>query len=472
MLYSMNMTNTHKTQSTTIVLFGAMGDLAWRKLLPSLFDLYTRGMLPNEVRILGVSREDVGTDGFVAHVREKVEGVTDEFLQLLSYFQMDLLDADAYTQLDAEIVKSESEGRGNRLFHLAVPPTLYKQVLTHLGENGVAREGKEMWSRILVEKPFGYDSATAQELNNIVDVHLSENQVYRVDHYLAKEAVEGIMAFRFSNALFSEIWSNTHITSVHVRMHETLGVENRGAFYETVGALRDVGQNHLLQLLALIAMEQPLSLKAQDIAAARAEVLTHLQMYSPNEVAEHTFHAQYEGYRDIPKTDPESQRETYFAIRAFVDKPQWSGVPFIIEGGKALSEARIDITLEFKRKAPCLCTVDSPAHEHANTLTFTLKPENKTEVSFWVKEPGFDYVLEQHALSFTHSKEDDYDAPDAYTEIIYDALRGKKTVFPSNTEIEASWKFVDAILAGWQSSATKDVTLYLRGSTPDISGLL
>ena len=457
---------------TTIILFGAMGDLAWRKLLPALFDLYSRGFLPEEVRILGASREPVDTAEFKKHVRKKVPGVSRAFLDLLSYTQIDLLNEGSYTQLRDVIEQEEQKHfkkRGNRLFHCAIPPKLYASVFEYLEQSGLAEEEGGSWTRILVEKPFGFDLKTARALNAQAHSSFKEEQLYRVDHYLAKEAVESLMAFRFTNVLFAHVWDKSHISSVHIRMYETMGVENRGAFYDSVGALRDVGQNHLLQLVALLAMEQPRSLTARDVSMARADILKHLKINTKGGVEQYALRAQYKGYRDIPGVDPHSQRETYFALHAHIDKPEWEGVPFLIEGGKALAEDRIDITIVFRRHTSCLCRPDSPAHEHANTLTFTLKPENKIEISFWIKEPGFEYQVEEHTLSFTHNTTKVKNAGDAYAEILYDALIGERMVFPSAEEIEYAWQFVDSILSVWRNNKDTPLVMYERGSIPYIN---
>jgi len=469
------MIHTKNIQPTTIILFGAMGDLAARKLLPSLFDLYLRKALPINFHILGASREDVTDEDFQSHVKDILPKVTKDFLSKISYTQMDLLNADAYDALEAklqDISATHYDGiRGDRLFHLAVPPTLYKDIFIYLGESKLAQDSHQAWNRILVEKPFGFDLASAKELNATIGKHLHERQIYRVDHYLAKEAVENIIAFRFSNVIFDNVWNKNNITSVHIRMHEKLDVSNRGAFYETVGALRDIGQNHLLQILAIIAMQQPASLEPGALSYEREVILSALRLQATEDILKNSHRAQYKGYTKTKGVVKSSTRETFFAIKAFVDTPEWENVPFFIEGGKAMPEDKIDITITFKRNKPCLCGVNMPEHTHANTLTFTLKPENKTEIRFWVKEPGIEYSLEEHSLSFTHSKEEMAKAPNAYADVLFDALHGEKTIFPSDTEVEASWAFIMPILKSWQEN--KDTfELYDKGTVPDIASTI
>ena len=254
-------------------------------------------------------------------------------------------------------------------------------------------------------------------------------------------------------------------------MHEKLDVSNRGAFYETVGALRDIGQNHLLQILAIIAIQQPSSLEPGALSHAREDILSALRLQSTEDILKNSHRAQYKGYTKTAGVAKKSTRETFFAIKAFVDTPEWQDVPFFIEGGKAMSEDKIDITITFKRNKPCLCGANMPKHDHANTLTFTLKPENKTEISFWVKEPGIEYKLEEHSLSFTHSKEELAKAPNAYADVLFDALHGEKTIFPSDKEVEASWAFIMPILKSWREN--KDTfELYDKGTIPSIASII
>ncbi len=443
-----------------------MGDLAWRKLLPSLSDLYKRRNLPKDVRILGVSREQMSTTTFKDYVAGKVNGVSEEFLDILSYLQMDLLDEEAYHKLGAAILDMEHElgvdVRGNRLFHLAVPPTLYKEVFKNLGNSEVAIEGPTNWSRILVEKPFGYDSESAEELNSIINQYLKETQIFRVDHYLAKDTIENLIAFRFSNALFEHTWDNNHVESVHIKMYESGDVENRGAFYETVGALRDVGQNHLLQLLTLLAMDSPGELNAEKISSMRLGILNSLRVYSSKEeVAKNTFRAQYDSYRDTAGISDNSDTETYFAIRAFVDSPVWQGVSFLIEGGKGMPEDNIEIQVQFKRRTPCVCGVNGEGHEHGNRLTFSLQPQKQISIRFWVKKPGLEYVLESQELKYVY--DDSKGLPDAYEQVLRDAILGNRTIFPTAQEVCAAWKFITPIINNWESVP---LVSYKKGTMP------
>ncbi|MEX2055034.1 MAG: glucose-6-phosphate dehydrogenase, partial [Candidatus Andersenbacteria bacterium] len=355
------------TAPTSFVIFGATGDLAQRKLLPALFNLFTAGYLPKTFRIIGVARDHLST----AEWRRFVEGIITaagqqisaekltEFLTTLTYQEGLFEDGQSYLRLSEELIRIENKEFGkcsNKLFYLAVSPLYYSTIFTNLAHSGLTIPcgGDDGWTRILVEKPFGRDLDTAQELDRTLGLLFKEEQIFRIDHYLAKETLQNILAFRFSNSLFEPLWNSTYIDKVEIKVWEELGVGTRGAFYEDVGALRDVGQNHMLQMLALIAMEDPGVVTAAAIRRARAKVLTALVPLGAHEVAHDTVRAQYQGYREEQNVATLSNTETFFRIKAHITNERWEGVPFYLESGKKMEENLVTISIFFKERASCL----------------------------------------------------------------------------------------------------------------------
>jgi glucose-6-phosphate 1-dehydrogenase len=317
-----------------------------------------------------------------------------------------------------------------------------------------------------VEKPFGRDLDHAHYLEDKLSVLFREEQIYRIDHYLAKDALQNILAFRFSNSIFEDNWNREYVEAVYIKVFENIDVRNRGAFFDGVGALRDVGQNHMLQMLALIAMDKPETFDAAAMRTARARVLGALRLPTQADVDTTLFRGQYEGYRATPNVDPASVTETYFAIKTFVDLPAWKDVPFYLEHGKAMEESRAEITVRFRSPKTCVCGTGTP-HEHPNFVRFTVSPHQKITIRFWVRKPGSKYDLAPNDLVFDrHSTlPEGSTLAEAYEEVLFDGICGDQTLFVSSAEQEAAWTYVTTILKLW---GTREPLPYAPGSAgPD-----
>lgn len=463
---------------TLITIFGGTGDLSRRKLLPSLLDLDAGGFLPDKCRIIGFSRRDYSDEDYREFVRGVLadldhghsDAVIEQFCKRLHFKQGNFDESADYQALETYLHEFEDEwGRCiNKLLYLAVPPRFYETIFENLGQTGLPGECSEEtgFSRVVVEKPFGSNLATARELDQKLDEVFREEQIFRIDHYLGKDALQNLLTFRFTNVLFENSWSADDIESVHIRMFEDIGVEDRGEFYDQVGALRDVGQNHVLQMLALTAMESPGKLEAGALRAKREELLRSLVHWErADDVAANTVRAQYEGYRDIDGVAPDSETETYFQLRAFVDNDRWRDVPFYLEAGKRMGEKLVDITVVFKAKIPCVCGRDDD-HEHKNIVTITLQPDHGVNMRFWVKEPGLTFDLSPQDLSFSFAESELTEkVPDAYEKLLFDCIQGDQTLFVSTDEVEAAWAFITPILEQWEENATPTLRSYQQGES-------
>jgi glucose-6-phosphate 1-dehydrogenase len=444
-----------------LVVFGATGDLMARKVVPSLFYLYGKGLLPSRLRVVGFGRRLWDHAELQAHVRtilaERVPHAhpddVDRFVALFRYQHGTFTDDGAYESMKGFLESIESEWGvcTNRLYYLAVPPEQYESILRRLAGSGLTDSCSDLegWTRVLVEKPFGDDQETARELDTLVGSLFREEQVYRIDHYLAKEMLQGIMNFRFTNNLFETEWNRGAIERIDITLLESIGVEKRGSFYDAVGALRDVGQNHLLQMLALVTMEQPASSSARDIRDARADLIDSLRPMTAGEIADASFRAQYEGYRDIPGVAEDSGTETYFKVRTLLAGPRWAGVPVTMESGKRMGPSCKRIVVTFRHPGSCLCE----AHAHlTNRVVFTLEPSDRIEIVFYAKKPGFDTEVEERTFSFfLYEKSEKAQYVEEYGKLLYDALRGDQTLFVSTREVDAGWRFIDPIIEAWGS---------------------
>lgn len=473
-------TQTQATVPTILTIFGITGDLSQRKLFPALLDLYKNGLLPERFAVVGVGRRewnDAELQGFVLDaMKDKTNrypiAVIEQFAKLFTYVMGDLGEEKTYHDVQ-ETISRLSDGFGqctNKLFYLAVPPDIYKTILGNIAKTqlAVACGGDAGWARILIEKPFGNDLATAQELDRILGELFEEKQIFRIDHYLGKETLQNILTFRFSNLLFETLWNNIYVEKVHIRLLEEQGIGQRGQFYDGVGALRDVGQNHVLQMLALIAMENPGDLNADAIRARREDVIAALTLPSASDIAHTALRAQYAGYQEEPNVQSGSTTDTYFLLKSFVHNPRWEGVPFYLEAGKGLARSRVDITIYFKEMNFCLCSDrDKEGHVHPqNVLRFRIQPDEAIQSWLWVKKPGFDFELVPAKLSFLYadavSKES---IPDAYERILYDCILGDQTLFVSTKEVQSEWKFITEVGKLWERNP---LWKYERGSNgPD-----
>jgi len=451
---------------TILVVFGATGDLMERKIVPALYHLREKARLPERFRTIGFARRDIGDEPFRTRVCETVrrhhggpldEGDLHSFASDFSYHQGHFDEEEAYGRLAdlLNAIDDEWDVCANKLFYLAVPPEHYRTIFEHLAASGLTAacnaNGSGGWTRIIVEKPFGNDCRTARELDELLGSLFEEQQIYRIDHYLAKEMLQGMMSFRFSNNLFEPSWNNQAIDRIEIDLLETLGAESRGAFYDGVGALRDVGQNHLLQMLALITMAQPASMDADAIRAARVEALRGLRPLTTEQIAASTFRAQYDGYRDIPGVAPDSATETFFKVVTQLDSERWRGVPVVMRGGKRLGRVCKEMVVSFRRPQPCMC---GDVDDVRNRVTFRLEPTDSIAIGFWTKKPGFDTLLEQRDFSFfLYEKEEKAQYVEEYAKLLADAVAGDQTLFVSTREVRAMWEFIDPIVQAWADGA-------------------
>ncbi|OHA21820.1 MAG: glucose-6-phosphate dehydrogenase [Candidatus Taylorbacteria bacterium RIFCSPHIGHO2_01_FULL_51_15] len=449
----------------TIVIFGATGDLFQKKLAGALFDLHEKKLLPESTKIVGFSRKSFSHDQFRAFIQNSLSLRAggkilepDEFIAKAWYHAGDLNNKESYVSLEKFLEEHDRllGACSDKLFYLAVPPTLYETVFKRLSASDLTipcapglPDEEKAWTRVLVEKPFGNNEKEAARLDRMLGTLFEEEQIFRIDHYLAKETMQNIVSFRFSNGLFEPLWNRRHVERVEVTFLEKDGVSSRGPSYDPVGALRDVGQNHLLQMLALVAMENPKDLDAKELRAARAKVLRYA-LLAKGDLAHSIVRGQYEGYKGEAGIAPDSATETYFKLKMSVKNNRWRGIPFYLESGKALKESNVAISVFFK-PTPCLCP-EGHTNAHQNVLSFGLFPRAEISIVFWAKKPGFHFQLEPKRLAFSFPEGAlAHEVPDAYERVLLDAIRGDQTLFPSTEEVKRQWKIITPILEKWTS---------------------
>ena len=471
-----------QTRPTILVIFGATGDVVARKVIPSLYHLFRSHQLPAIFCVIGFSRRDQSNDVFREYIRDTLSKhvsptldsvAVNAFLELFSYVRAELDKPEDYTPLAEKLGLIDGEWRtcANKLFYLAVPPSLYQPIMNSLSASRLAEScsnedslslrgggpGRGVaWTRVLVEKPIGTNQSTAETIEIQLSHSFKEEQIYRIEHYLAKEMVRNILTFRFRNDIFEPIWNRDGIESVHIHLHETLGVEKRGAFYDAIGTLRDVGQNHLLQLLALVAMDAPTSFDPNAIRDARADILSHLKPMSREEMQTKTVRAQYDGYRSIAGVQPDSQTETYFRVTTEIDTPRWRGVPFVLDAGKRIDNIKKEIVITFKHPQPCLC----PSNNHSkNHIVISIQPEEAIKIEFIAKKPGTTMETETRSMDFLFRPKDSIaQYVEEYAQVLLDAIRGDQTLFVNTKELEAMWRFIDPIVDAWSRNEVALVT--------------
>lgn len=456
---------------TIFTIFGSSGDLAKKKLFISLFDLYSNEMLPDRFAIVGFAHSDYDDHSFRDYVQEILVGHTEDydhddiekFISSISYVQGSFTDSEAFSALSEKLIAlDDAIGQcTNKLFHLAVPPRFYDDLLRNLAHSGmtIPCSDDSGWTRVLIEKPFGKDAVTAQELDALLGKLFKEEQIFRIDHYLAKETIQNILMFRFSNRIFDPVWNHEHVEKVEIKLWEDIDVADRGAFYDGIGALRDVGQNHLLQMLSLIAMEHPGEFTSKEIHKSRARVLGDLCMSD----TEHLMRGQYEGYCDIQDVADDSETETYFHITAQINNDRWKDVPFILESGKALHKKLTQIVVTFREPEPCFCV--GPEHTQNNKVIFDIQPEEKITVRFFAKEHGLLTNIAQKDLAFSYHADREVREIDAYEKVIYDAIIGDQVLFTNTDEVKHAWAFISSVMEKMQDVP---LTTYKRGTLPQI----
>ncbi len=446
------------------VIFGGTGDLVRKKIIPSIFELYKNKFLQENFEIIGVSRKNLSDEEF----QDWVNGALGEFdgkkdfVEKCGYFSADISNKETLSSL----AKKLNEQNGNNLYYLAISPNLYENAFNNIATSGLMNPNNG-WDRILVEKPFGNDSEHAIYLDALLGKLFKEDQIFRIDHYLGKETLQNILTFRFANSIFEQIWNSDSIEEIIVEMNESIDVDTRGAFYDSVGALRDVGQNHVLQMLSLVVMEDPKSLNVADIRKARADALSalevdieNMQVKEPQRLIDHP-RAQYISYNQIPGINPQSETETFFSVKAKINNLRWKGTKINLISGKALNESYAQITVIFKEKFTSVCPPDDK-REYKNIVTFKLQPKQEIKIQFWSKKPGFDYKVESQELSFDYLNEKSR-IPDAYEKVLFDAIRGDQTMFISTKEILAQWLFVEKVIKSWENTP---IFKYQKGIDP------
>jgi glucose-6-phosphate 1-dehydrogenase len=459
--------------TTTLIIFGASGDLTRRKLVPALYHLHRKRRLPDGFRLVGMARSLESAQAFRADLADALRTFAPEsfdsaewetFAARIDGVRGDPAQPDSLEALDRHLGIAESAGLAHRLYYLAIPPGAYAPVITALGRAEMVSQDHG-WRRVIIEKPFGRDLASALDLNRATHQALAEDQVFRIDHYLGKETVQNILVFRFANSVFEPIWNRNYIDHVQITAAEAVGVEHRGDFYDSVGALRDIFQNHLLQVLAVAAMEPPTSFQADALRDERAKVLRAVRSWTPEEAGRHIVRAQYDGYLHEEGVRPDSQTETYAALRLFIDNWRWQGVPFYLRSGKALAGKATGITIQFKSVPHVMFPLPPGQGIRPNTLSLCLQPDEGMHLRFEVKVP--DTLIEMRSVDMQFHYDEDFgpgSLPDAYERLLLDALTGDASLFARADSIELAWQLIDPLLTAFGSVGAPPLARYTPGS--------
>ncbi len=477
------MDSTAKPLQTVIVIFGAGGDLAWRKLMPAIYNLYLDSWLPENFIVLGLDIKNMGNAQFQQHVHDGIDKFSRSgkakkkdwltFEQCLMYKKADFTAATTYTFIDKLISQTEKKWDGpcNRVFYMAVSPFLIETIVTNIGAVGLA--ANKAYSRIVAEKPFGHDLESAKHLNTILCNTFDESQIYRIDHFLGKETVQNILAFRFANAMFEPIWNRNYIDHVQITVAEQLGVENRGGYFDHAGALRDMIQNHLLQLLCLISMEPPVSFDADEIRNRKTDVLHAIRDIEQHDVHKYAIRGQYnngwiegkkvKAYRDEPGVDKNSNTETFASLKLYVDNWRWQGVPFYVRSGKRMNEARSYITIHFKPVPHKSFPSEATGNWQPNTITMNIQPRMTISLNFQAKRPGLQMLLNPVNMLFDYDESYKTGTPEAYETLLLDVMQGDTTLFMRADQVEAAWDIIMPVLNAWQQDIPVNFPNYPAG---------
>jgi glucose-6-phosphate 1-dehydrogenase len=468
-----------------IVIFGAAGDLTKRLLLPALYNLARSNLLPKEFAIVGVARAQISNEDFRTKLSQDIQEFATVpvdtqlwqwFRERLYYLAGDFQDPNTYSQLQDLLaqVNTEHSTQGNYLYYLAVAPNFFSDIIWQLGSVGLTKEENGHWRRVIIEKPFGHDLESARNLNKNISSTLQESQIYRIDHYLGKETVQNILIFRFGNGLFEPIWNYRYIDHVQITVAETVGVEGRGGFYEGAGAVRDMMQNHLFQLLAMVAMEPPISFEADAVRDEKSKLLKAVQPFTPEEVLTNTVRGQYgEGtvndkqlpaYRQEPRVAADSVTETFAALKLTIDNWRWADVPFYLRTGKRLTERMTEIAIQFKRVPSLLFRQTSVDSLTPNFLVIRIQPNEGISLQFGAKIPGPSVRMGGVQMDFAYKDYFGTTPSTGYETLIYDCMIGDATLFQRADNVELGWSVVTPILDVWKALPPRNFPNYAVGS--------
>ncbi len=469
-------------EPSVVIIFGASGDLTKRKLLPALFHLEQQGLLPQEFAIVGVARRDLKSS-FAPDMRDGIlkfggvkegESKLDEFIARISYHAMEFDNDDGYSKLRDLLDKiDEKHGKKcNRLFYLAVAPEYFADIVNHLGAHGMAQP-EAGHARVIIEKPFGHDLESARQLNDDVNKVFDENQIFRIDHYLGKETVQNILVFRFGNGIFEPIWNRNYIDHVQITAAESIGIEGRGPFYEKAGALRDVVQNHMMELLSFVAMEPPVSFEADAVRGEKVKVWKAIKPIPIENTARGQYAAgtvdgqQVKGYREEERVDPQSQTETFAAVKLEIENWRWAGVPFYLRAGKRMAKRATEITIQFKQPPMLLFSGASggPCKEiQPNIITMRIQPDEGISLRFGAKFPSPDMTVCPVVMDFKYAGAFGSSSANGYERLLLDAMLGDATLFAHRDGVESTWALYTPILEKWQKTPPSDFPNYASGS--------
>jgi glucose-6-phosphate 1-dehydrogenase len=478
------MANSNRPDPAVLIIFGAAGDLTWRKLVPALYNLCLDDLLPEQLAVIGVDRKDRSDEDFGQRLRQGVDkfsrrGKADEqdwaeFSSNLIYLAGDFADAETYSQLAKRLSDLDKawDNKANHIYYQATPPSLVETIVKQLGKAHLVRDRGR--ARIVLEKPFGHDLASAKALNQMLTQEVEESQIYRIDHYLGKETVQNILAFRFANALFEPIWDRRYIDHVQITVAEQVGVEHRGDYYDHAGALRDMMQNHLLQLLCLIAMEPPVSFNADEIRNKKVDVLRAIRPIPPIQAHRFAVRGQYDagwiqgervvGYGEEPDVAANSSTETFAALKLFVDNWRWQDVPFYLRTGKRLPAKVSEISIQFRpvphQSFPSSAVVDW----RPNRLVILVQPQESIHLRFQAKQPGPSMQLSPVEMNFCYRTAFKIEPPEAYETLLLDAMLGDATLFMRADQVEAAWSVITPVIESWESTRPIDFPNYQAGT--------